>query len=328
MRSPFQASAGGAVPAELRGAVVAIGNFDGVHCGHQAVLGHATSIARETGRKALALTFEPHPRTFFVPDKPIFRLTPRLQKRRLFAAIGLDGAVEMDFDAGLAAMPADDFIADVLRDRLAAAHVVAGFDFHFGKGRTGSPATLVEAGPAMGFGVTIEEAHGDDGGTVFSSSAVRVMLGDGAVGEAAEMLGYHWFVAGEVLHGEKRGRTLGYPTANMALAPECTLRHGVYAVFARHEGRVLPGVASFGRRPQFDNGAPLLETFLFDFDGDLYGTSPEIAFISFIRDEMRFDGVDALVARMDEDSAAARAAFAALRLTAIDRFLAGGPAVA
>ena len=310
------------LPDALRGGVVAIGNFDGVHRGHQAVLGHATSIAAERGLPAYALTFEPHPRTLFAPDKPIFRLSPRLAKRRLFQAVGLQGCVEMEFNKELASVEAEAFIADILCARLAASHVVVGFDFHFGKGRRGSPAMLAETGPRCGFDVTIEQAHGDEGGSVFASSAIRSLLDEGKVEAADEVLGYHWFVTGEVVHGEKRGRELGFPTANIRLAPECGLRHGIYAVLGRFDGRMVHGVASFGRRPQFDNGAPLLEPYFFDFNEDLYGREIDVVLVSFLREEARFDSVAALVEQMHRDCDRARDELAGLALTPIDRFLA------
>lgn len=318
----FQVFGTADVPERMRGAVVAIGNFDGVHRGHQAVLGHATSIAAERGLRACALTFEPHPRTHFVPDKPIFRLSPRVAKRRLFQAVGLDGCVEMDFNKELAGVEAKDFISGIMCSRLAASHVVVGFDFHFGKGRRGSPEMLAEAGPRCGFDVTVEEAHGDEGGSVFSSSAIRSLLDAGEVEAADEVLGYHWFVTGEVIHGEKRGRDLGFPTANIRLAPECGLRHGIYAVLGRFGGRMVPGVASFGRRPQFDNGAPLLEPYFFDFNENLYGREIDVVLVSFLRDEAKFDSVETLVEQMHRDVGKAREKLAGVSLTPIDRSLA------
>ena len=294
----------------LRGAVVAMGNFEGVHRGHRAVIAAAVARARALGRPAAALTFEPHPRAFFRPDEPLFRLTDEAAKLRLFAATALDGAIVMKFDAALAALDPAAFIERVLIDRFAVAGVAVGFDFHFGKARAGTPAYLEEEGNRLGFHVDVVPAL-RDGGRRISSGAVREALAAGRPDDAAELLGYPWFVTGQVVHGDQRGRELGYPTANLRLDPGCGLRHGIYAVRVDVEGRRYDGVANFGRRPMFDTGVVLLEVFLFDFSGDLYGAMLDVAFIGFIREELKFDGVDALVAQMDDDSARARAALAA-----------------
>ncbi|HEU5017181.1 MAG TPA: bifunctional riboflavin kinase/FAD synthetase [Pseudolabrys sp.] len=301
-RGPGQAIDAG----PLRGAVLAIGNFDGVHRGHRAVIGAALARARALGRKAAALTFEPHPRRFFRPQEPLFRLTSPRDKLRLLATTGLDGALVMTFDAALASTPADDFIARILVGRLEIAGAVIGFDFHFGKARKGSPAFLAEQGTKLGFAVDVVPPLEDDEGRPVSSGAVRAALADGKVVEAAELLGAPWFVSGEVVHGEKRGRGLDFPTANMKLDPDCGLKHGIYAVRARIDGEWRDAVASFGRRPTFDDGAPLLETFLFDFAGDLYGRTFDIAFIGWLRQEQKFDSVDALKRQMAADAAQAR----------------------
>lgn len=302
------------VPAALTGGTVAIGNFDGVHRGHQSVL----SAALDGPSPALALTFEPHPRAFF-GGKAIFRLTPEEEKARLVTAFGLAACVVAPFDGALAALTADAFIEEVLVRRLAARHVVVGHDFKFGAKRSGSAETLAEAGRRHGFKVTIVPAYAD-GDTVISSSRIRTLLAEGEVAAAGALLGYRYQVRGPVRHGEKRGRTLGYPTANLALAPENELRHGIYAVRAEAAGRWHDGVASFGRRPTFDNGAPLLETFIFDFKGDLYDKPLTVTLVKFQRPELKFDGLDALVAQMDRDSADARAALAGLApLSALDR---------
>jgi riboflavin kinase/FMN adenylyltransferase len=291
----------------LRGAVVAIGNFDGVHRGHQAVIATARARAQALGRPAAALTFEPHPRSFFRPQEPFFRLTDERNKLRLLAATGLDGAIVLRFDAALAALTADEFVERILVGQLAVAGVTIGFDFHFGANRTGSPDFLAAAGARHGFAVDIVPRF-EDGGRRISSGPIRAALGEGHVTDAAEMLGFPWFVSGEVVHGDKRGRELGYPTANLRLDPTCGLRHGIYAVRANVGGRRVDGVASFGRRPMFDVGTVLLEAFLFDFSGDLYGQTIDVAFIEWIRPEMKFDTIDELVRRMDEDSRIARAA--------------------
>ncbi len=293
-RPPFTVVRGDvshAAPASdaLNGAVVAIGNFEGVHRGHRAVIDVALGRARALGRKAVVLTFEPHPRAVFNPDEPVFRLSDERAKLRLLAMTGLDGAIVMRFDAALAALSAEDFVRRILIERFAVAAVVVGFDFHFGRGRAGSPAFLTAAGRSHGFTVDIVPPFAD-GGTRISSGAIRTALAAGEVEEAAGLLGYPWFVTGEVVHGDKRGRELGFPTANLRLDPACGLKHGVYAVrvgaLERAGERRHDGVANFGRRPMFDSGVVLLEVFLFDFEGDIYGRSLDVAFIHWIRPEL------------------------------------------
>ena len=291
----------------LDGAVVAIGNFEGVHRGHRAVIDVARARARELTRDTAVLTFEPHPRAVFKPDEPVFRLTDETAKLRLLARTGLDGAIVMRFDAALAALAAEDFVRRILVERFAVVGVVVGFDFHFGKGRAGSPAFLAAAGHAHGFTVDVVPAFADNG-TRISSGAIRSALAAGEVEAAAGMLGYPWFVTGPVVHGDKRGRELGFPTANVSLDPACALRHGVYAVRVNVDGRLYDGVANFGRRPMFDTGVVLLEVFLFDFKRDIYGETLDVAFIHWIRPEMTFASVDDLVRRMDEDCGLAQRA--------------------
>src|ERR1700735_786164 len=293
-----------------KGSVVAMGNFDGVHLGHRAVIDAALQMGRSHGRPALALTFEPHPRSFFSPNTPQFRLTDEAGKLRLLAGTGLAGAVVMAFDKTRAGTTAQDFIHHDLIERLGISGIAVGYDFHFGKGRVGSPSLLVSEAPRLGIEVDVQ-AHIDIAERPVSSSAIRMALAEGQIEEASAMLGGPWFITGEVIHGDKRGRDLGYPTANIRLDKNCGLKHGIYAVRVGQDGRRFDGVASFGRRPTFDNGAPLLEVFLFDFKGDLYGSTLDVAFIAFIRDELKFDSVEALVRRMDQDSAEARAALAA-----------------
>jgi riboflavin kinase / FMN adenylyltransferase len=289
----------------LRGSVVALGNFDGVHRGHRHVIATALERARALGRGAAVLTFEPHPRAFFRPDEPLFRLTDEANKLRLFASTGLDGAVVMTFDARLASLTAEAFVRDILVDRLAVGGAVVGFNFHFGKNRAGSPEFLAAEGARLGFAVDIVPVF-TDGGRPVSSGPVREALVRGNVAEAAELLGHPWFVTAEVIHGDKRGRELGYPTANLVLDPGCRLRHGIYAVRVGIGGERHDAVASFGRRPMFATATPLLEVFLFDFSGDLYGRRIDVAFIGWIREEMKFAGVDELVRQMDADSRRAR----------------------
>jgi riboflavin kinase / FMN adenylyltransferase len=298
-------------PAEIpRGAVVAMGNFDGVHLGHRAVIEAALQMGRAHGRPALAVTFEPHPRSFFSPNSPQFRLTDEASKLRLLAGTGLAGAVVMTFDKARAGTSAQDFIHHDLIARLGICGIAVGYDFHFGKGRAGSPSLLVGEMPRLGIEVDVQ-AHVDIAERPVSSSAIRMALAEGQIADATEMLGGPWFVAAEVIHGEKRGRDLGFPTANMRLDKTCGLKHGIYAVRVGRGEKRFDGVASFGRRPTFDNGAPLLEVFLFDFEGDLYGATLDVAFIAFIREELKFDNVPALVAQMTDDSPRARAALAA-----------------
>jgi riboflavin kinase/FMN adenylyltransferase len=289
-----------------RGAVIALGNYDGVHLGHRAVIGAAQRMARARGSLAYAMTFEPHPRDFFNRGAPQFRLTDEVDKLRLLAGTGLDGAVVMTFNAERAGTSAQDFINHDLVGRLGISGIAVGYDFHFGKGRSGSPALLQAEAPRLKIDVHVEP-HFDIKGQAVSSTAIREALTAGELDRATAMLGYPWFVTAEVIHGEKRGRDLGYPTANMRLDPAASLRYGIYAVRAAVGGERHDGVASFGRRPTFDNGAPLLETFLFDFKGDLYGKTLDVALIGFIRPEAKFDSVEALIKQMDDDSAKARA---------------------
>jgi riboflavin kinase/FMN adenylyltransferase len=306
---PFIIIRGGAHDAPalgaLAGAVVAIGNFEGVHQGHRVVIERAVELARALKRPAAVLTFEPHPRAFFRSKEPIFRLSDERAKLRLFAATALDGAIILAFNAALAGLSAKDFVDRILLDWLGVSGAVIGFDFHFGRDRAGSPAFLAAEGAQHGFAVEIVPEV-KDAMRRYSSGAIRAALTAGDVADAAELLGFPWFVSGEVIHGEKRGRDLGYPTANLRLDHGCGLRHGIYAVRVGLGDKRYGGVASFGRRPTFDNGAPLLEIFLFDFSGDLYGQTLDAAFIGWIRPEEKFDSVDALVTRMDEDAKAAR----------------------
>src|SRR3954447_25155269 len=293
-----------------KGAVVAMGNFDGVHLGHRAVIAAALEMAKRHGRPAFAVTFEPHPRRFFSPNPPQFRLSDETAKLRLLAGAGLAGAVVMTFDKARAGTPAQDFIHHDLIERLGISGIAVGYDFHFGKGRGGSPRPPASEAPRLGIEVDVQP-HIDIDERPVSSSAIRMALAEGQITEATAMLGGPWFASGEVIHGEKRGRAFGYPTANIRLDKNCGLKHGIYAVRVGRGGARFDGVASFGPRPTFDNGAPLLEVFLFDFEGDLYGTVLDVAFIRFIRDELKFDTIEALIRQMDDDSARARAALAA-----------------
>ncbi|MDP9786736.1 bifunctional riboflavin kinase/FAD synthetase [Agrobacterium tumefaciens] len=309
------------LPEALRGGVIAIGNFDGVHRGHRAVLDRALELAEARGVPALVLTFEPHPRSVFRPDTPVFRLTPAPLKARILEAIGFRSVIEYPFDREFSQRSAEEFVQSILVDWLHASAVVTGFDFHFGKGREGGPAFLMEAGKRHGFDVTLVDAFRDEGADVVSSSRIRSLLCDGDVAGAAGLLGYRFTVESEVIGGQKLGRTLGYPTANMALAPETELKAGIYAVrFRRPDGSIHDGVASFGYRPSVtENGAALLETFVFDFSGDLYGEVCSVSFFGHLRDELKFDGLDPLVAQIRRDEEEARAMLSGVRpLSALD----------
>ena len=296
-------------PAGLERAVYAIGNFDGLHLGHQAVIERAISLAGERSAPSAVLTFEPHPADHFAERPVAFRLTPPALKASLCERFGLSGIVFLTFDAHLAGMTAEEFVRNIIVERLAAGAVVVGWDFHFGKGRFGSSAFLSEAGSRYGFAVDIvskiQEGTGDAAAAV-SSTAVRRALERGDVAAAGLALGRYYSVSGRVAKGQQLGRVLGVPTANIALAPTNRLAHGVYAVWAEVGGRTHPGVASFGVRPSVDNGAPLLEVHLLDFKGDLYGQEMAVEFVERIREERKFNSLDLLVAEMNRDKERAR----------------------
>jgi len=297
------------LPETARGAVVAIGNFDGVHHGHQVVIGAAGSRARELGRAHAVLTFEPHPRSFFRPDDPPFRLTPFRVKSELLDAFGVDLLFTLHFDAALAAMSAEAFIGEVLVERLAIRHAVVGYDFVFGNRRRGTAAMLGEAGKAADFGVTIVEPvrHGE---AVYSSTRIRELLAAGRPREAAGLLGRAWEIDGRVEAGDRRGRTIGFPTANLSLDAYLRPAAGVYAVRAGigHEARFHDAVANFGRRPTVGGSDLRLEVHLFDFAGDLYGQHLRVQLLDYLRPERKFASLDSLKAQIAEDSRAARAA--------------------
>jgi riboflavin kinase/FMN adenylyltransferase len=301
----FVLQPGAPLPQVLRGRVLALGNFDGVHRGHAELARIAAAMAAERGTGAAALTFEPHPRSVFRPDQPVFRLTPEAVKAELLAGLGLAPSFVLPFDRDIAAIAAEDFVDALLLGQLGAAGLVCGYDFHFGQGRTGSPEMLQARAARAGVPVSVVAPVAWQGEPV-SSTLIRTALEAGDVARAAEFLGRPWFVRGEIVHGDKRGRDLGYPTANMHLARDCRLRHGIYAVRMKQGGRWRDGVASFGSRPTFDDGPPKLETFLFDFAGNLYGQEVDIAFVAWLRGEAKFDSLAALIAQMDADSAKAR----------------------
>ncbi|MFN0113646.1 MAG: bifunctional riboflavin kinase/FAD synthetase [Paracoccaceae bacterium] len=303
------------LPDAALGASVALGNFDGVHLGHQSVIAAARGSGQAVGAPLGVVTFEPHPRQFFAPNAPDFRLMNAEARAHQLEKLGVGRLYVLPFDAHLAGMGAEDFAGVVLARGLGVRHVTVGTDFRFGKGRAGDAALLTALGRANGFGVTIAPLIAL-GGAEVSSTAIRAALADGRPGDAARMLGHWHRIEGEVLHGEKRGRTLGYPTANMNLDGLHLPKLGVYAVKADvltgpHRGG-FGGVASLGVRPMFGRNRPNLETVLFDFAGDLYGEHLSVALVEYLRPEMTFDGLPALVARMDDDSARARAVLAGL----------------
>lgn len=301
------------LPQALQGAVVAIGNFDGVHRGHSVVIRAAEALATRLNKPCAVLTFEPHPADFFAGKPVIFRLTPEREKAVLLARLGLETMFVLSFDKELAGLTAEEFVRQVLVDRLKISAAVVGYDFHFGKGREGSPAYLKEAGARHGFAVKIvEKVLADAGGSpeAIHSADTRRALEEGDVTRARALLGHDYFVTGEVVHGQKLGRELGFPTANLILDPACRLRYGIYAVRMMVDGVMQKGVASWGRRPTVDNGPPWLEIHLLDFKGDIYGKEVEVRFVSWLRPEEKFDGLEALVAQIEKDVAQARAILA------------------
>lgn len=294
-----------AVLPEAKGAVLALGNFDGVHRGHQILVRRAIDEARRIGRPAGILLFEPHPREYFNPGALHFRITSLEEKLAIFDEMGLDIATVLPFDGALASLDAESFIAGVLVRGLAVAHVVVGYHFFFGRNRSGSAETLRAAGEAYGFGVTVVEPVADRG-EPFSSTAIRLLLAEGDVRGAAEALGRPWRVRGPVIGGAKRGTGLGFPTANVALPKGTALGHGIFAVRVKLDGRSLDGAAYLGTRPTFDDGMPVLEVFLFDFDEAIYGREIEVSFIDKVRDDRKFDSADELVRQMQIDCVKAR----------------------
>ena len=297
---------GAEVPGPLRGGIVALGNFDGFHLGHQAVVGRARERARAEGRPLLVATFDPHPVRFFKPDAAPFRLTTLDQRARLFAEAGADAMVVFGFDAALAGLSAEAFVAQRLVAGLGVAGVVTGDDFTFGKGRGGNVAVLAALGDRHGFTVDTVGAVGA-GGEAVSSIRIRALLKAGDPAGAAALLTRPFAIEGVVQHGDKLGRTIGYPTANVALGNYLRPAYGIYAVRVRlDDGRVVGGAANLGIRPSFDPPKELLEAYLFDFAEDLYGRVIEVALIDYLRPEAKFDSLDALTVQMDADCAEAR----------------------
>ncbi|WP_299922546.1 bifunctional riboflavin kinase/FAD synthetase [uncultured Pelagimonas sp.] len=296
-----------------RGASAAIGNFDGVHLGHQAVIDLARRAAPDAPLGVM--TFEPHPREYFAPDAPPFRLTSAEARASRLAKLGVDHLFQLNFNTALASLTPRDFAQNVICDGLGLSHIVVGADFCFGKGRQGTVEDLKAFGQDMGFGVTIAELL-ETGGVQVSSTAIRTALSEGRPRDAAQQLGHWHRIEGEVIGGEQRGRELGYPTANMSIDGLHPPKFGVYAVLVEvmdgpHKG-TYHGAASVGVRPMFDGQFPNIETFVFDFTGDLYGATLSVALVDYLRPELKFDGLDALVTQMDADCDQARAILAAL----------------
>ena len=298
------------LPDDARGAAVAVGNFDGVHRGHQAVIGEAGRIARDHGLPWAVLSFEPHPRSLFRPDDPPYRLTPFRIKTRHVEALGVDEMVVLHFDAALAALTAEDFVQQVLVEGLGARHVVAGYDFVFGKGRGGDCDLLLHTGRDAGFDFTAVGAVKDEGGDIFSSTRVRDCLRKGDTRGAAAILGRPFEIEGRIEHGDGRGHKIGFPTANLHLGEYLRPAGGVYAVRAGIDRGAETvwhaGVANLGVRPTFGGEDMVLETHLLDFDEDLYGAHLRVALIEHIRPERKFDGIEALKAQIEADIEAAR----------------------
>lgn len=297
------------VPAALKGGVVAIGNFDGFHRGHQHVFAALKARAREFGRPAIVLTFEPHPRDVFAPASFMFRLTGADAKAKLAEALGLDGIVIMPFDRPFSQIEAEDFVSRFLVDALAAKSIIIGADFHFGRNRRGTPDFLRNAIAGHGCSVEVLDIIAD-GTEPISSSRIRAALGAGELDAANALLGYHWFIDGKVVSGDRRGRELGFPTANIATDVGFSLAQGVYAVRGLIGGRLLDGVASYGK-PMFNNQLPPFEPHFFDFDEDIYGEHISVALISHIRGQKIFSGLDELITAIDADGFTARRFLAA-----------------
>jgi riboflavin kinase / FMN adenylyltransferase len=295
------------LPDDLRGGIVAIGNFDGVHLGHQALLAQTQALAKAAGRPWGVVTFEPHPRSFFRPEQPVFRLTPAALKLRLLKALGADFVSVVNFDANLAGLSPEEFVAQELTMKLGASHVVAGFDFHFGKGRKGNIDTLRELGLAVTRVAEVtEEGAGD---LAYSSSSVRNALRQGQISRASEALGYDWTIMGTVVPGDQRGRTIGFPTANIIVETGVEPARGIYATHVREAGHAQPiwmGAGYFGDRPTFNTNRTFLEVYILDETLDLYGRQLLVSFVELIRPDQSFTSVEALITQMKDDCEKAR----------------------
>ncbi|BBL53761.1 riboflavin biosynthesis protein [Bartonella quintana] len=315
------------LPLDWQGAVLALGNFDGVHCGHQKVLQKALDLARMKNKLALVLTFEPHPRSFFQSSAPVDRLTEAAEKAEILKILGFNGVIEQPFYAHFSALSADEFINVILKKALDVSAVVIGDNFQFGHQKSGTAQLLCQRGEECGFEVVKIScvcSTQDQQKRMISSSFIRQLLSQAQVGKAAHLLGYHYRVRSNIIQGEKLGRLLGFPTANQILPPQTSLAHGVYAVRLRRANGVLhDGVASFGCRPTvIKDGAPLLETYLFDFNDDLYGENCTVSFLQFLRGQEKFDGLEPLIAQMQRDEKAAKAILMTVQpLSQLDRLL-------
>jgi riboflavin kinase/FMN adenylyltransferase len=302
------------LPADAHGAVVTLGNFDGVHLGHQAVIAEAARIARATDRPLAVLTFEPHTRSFFHPNGPAFRLTPLRSKLHALETLGVDQVVALAFDKALAQLSADEFAARILARGMRISHAVAGADFRYGYKHAGTMDSLAEAGAIHGFGVTKVAPVSATDGTVFSATAIREFIAGGRMAPAAALLGRPWEIDGHVVGGDRRGRELGFPTANMKMGEYLWPAFGIYAVRARLDRPGAPwidGVANLGIRPMWRTEEPMLEVHLFDFDSDIYGQVLRVRLIERLRPEARFDSIEALIEQVDRDKIAAREALLA-----------------
>jgi riboflavin kinase/FMN adenylyltransferase len=299
------------LPADAHGAVVTLGNFDGVHLGHQAVIAQAAAIARESGKPLAVLTFEPHTKAFFRPDSPPFRLTPLRAKLHALETLGVDHVIALAFDQAFSELTAEDFAVRILKRGLKISHAVAGGDFRYGHKHAGTMDSLTQAGAVHGFGVTPVSPVSAGDGTVFSATAIRQFVAAGEMGAAAALLGRPWEIDGHVIGGDQRGRTLGFPTANVKLGEYLRPAFGIYAVRARLDrpgAQWIDGVANLGIRPMWRTDEPMLEAHLFDFSGDIYGQVLRVRLIERLRAEAKFDSVEALVAQVDRDKIAAREA--------------------
>ena len=310
-----------------RGCVVALGNFDGFHRGHQVVIGEAGRLAREMGLLLAVVVTEPHPVSFFAPNAPAFRLTPFRERAQLLEQFGVDVLLVLPFDKELASMPAQNFVLDILCAGLNAKHVFVGYDYRFGKGRGGGTDVLGYMGDMEGFGLSVIKAVtvGLEGyaGEIYSSTVVRKALQNGEARKAAALLGHWWTINGRVTEGDKRGRTIGFPTANIELGESLLPKLGVYAVRVRFEGgtKTVSGVANIGKRPTFDKRDVLMEVHLFDFDQDIYGQHLRVELVAFLREEQKFDGIESLKTQIHKDSRIAKIVLAEPE-NAVDRLIA------
>lgn len=300
------------IPAGEKGCVVALGNFDGFHRGHQVVIGEAGRIARDMGVRLVVIVTEPHPVSFFAPDAPAFRLTPFRERLKLLENFGVDMLIVLPFDKDLAGMLAQDFVTDVLVEGVGAMHVVVGYDYRFGKMRGGGNGVLAAMGDMEGYGLTVIDpvTVGLEGyaGEIYSSTLVRIALEAGEARKAAALLGHWWTINGKIIKGDERGRTIGFPTANIELGESLVPKMGVYAVrvILENEEALYGGVANIGKRPTFDKRDVLLEVHLFDFDSDIYDSHARVELVAFIRSEQKFDGIDSLKSQIEKDCRVAR----------------------